>query len=96
MNVLFLALTSALFERHGNDLYLLALLGLAGARHRRRSSFRHFAFVVYGILYGYAGISARMLRGVDSFSAAMAYIAISSTIVIVSLAVLARRFGREE
>ena len=95
-NVLFLALTSALFERHANELYLLALLGLAGLAIAGGVRFRRFAFVVYGILYGYAGISARLLRGVDSFSAAMAYVAISSTIVIVSLVMLARRFGREE
>ena len=36
------------------------------------------------------------LRDVNSFSDALAYVAVSSTIVIVSLVVLARRFGREE
>ena len=74
----------------------MALLGLAGLAIAGGVRFRHFAFVVYGILYGYVGLSARLLRGVDSFSAAMAYVAISSTIVIVSLVMLARRFGREE
>ncbi len=95
-NVLFLALTSALFERHASELYLLALLGLAGLAVAGGVRFGRFAFVVYGVLYGYAGISARLLRGVDSFSTALAYVAISSTIVIVSLVVVARRFGREE
>ena len=95
-NVLLMALMSAQFEHDASELYLLALLGLSGLAIAGGVRFRRFAFVVYGILYGYVGLSGRLLRGVDSFSAAMAYVAISSTIVIVSLVVLARRFGREE
>jgi hypothetical protein len=95
-NVVFVALLSALFDRDTSDLYLLALLGLAGLAIAAGLWARRFAFVVYGVVYGYLGFSARMLSGNTSFSAGMAYIAISSTIVIVSLVVLARRFGREE
>jgi hypothetical protein len=95
-NVVFVALLSALFDRDTSDLYLLALLGLAGLAIGAGLWARRFAFVVYGVVYGYLGFSARMLSGNTSFSAGMAYIAISSTIVIVSLVVLARRFGREE
>jgi hypothetical protein len=95
-NVLFVALVSALFERRADALYLMALLGLAGLAVGAGVRFRRFAFVVYGVGYGYVGISARLLRGVTSGTAALAYIAVSSTIVIVTLVVLARRFGREE
>jgi hypothetical protein len=95
-NVLFVTLLSAQFERSASDLYLVALLGLAGLAIAAGIRFRRFAFVVYGILYGYAGISARVLREVNSFSGALAYLAISSTMVIVSMVALARRFGREE
>ena len=95
-NVVFVALLSALFDRHTSDLYLLALLGLAGLAIAAGLWARRFAFVVYGVIYGYIGFSSRMLSGTTSFSGGMAYIAISSTIVIVSLVVLARRFGREE
>lgn len=95
-NVLFLALLSALFESNANDLFLLALLGLAGLAVFAGIRVRRFAFVVYGIVYGYVGLSARLLSGVNSVSAVLAYIAVSSTIVIVSLVVLARRVGREE
>ena len=95
-NVVFMALLSAQFERNAHELYVLALLGLAGLAIAGGVRFRRFAFVVYGILYGYVGLSARLLRGVNSSTAALAYVAISSTIVIVSLVVLARRFGREE
>jgi len=95
-NVLFMALLSALFERHAHGLYLLALLGLAGLAIAAGVRVRRFAFVVYGILYGYVGLSVRLLLDANSFTAALAYVAVSSTIVIVSLVVLARRFGREE
>lgn len=95
-NVLFVALLSALFDRTDQGLYLLALLALAGIAIAVGIRVRRFAFVVYGVVYGYAGISVRLLRGVDSFTAALAYLAISSTIVIVSLVALARRFGRDE
>ena len=95
-NVLFVALLSALFERNPDGVYLLMLLGLAGLAIAAGLRVRRFAFVVYGIVYGYVGLSARLIREVDSFSAALAYVVISSTMVIVSLVVLARRLGREE
>ena len=95
-NVLLVALLSAQFDRNAHELYLVALLGLAGLAIAAGVRFRRFAFVVYGIAYGYLGVSARLLRGVSSDADVLAYIAVSSTIVIVSLVVLARRFGREE
>ena len=91
-----LALLSGLFERNTSELYLLALLGFAALAITGGLRYQRFAFVVYGVLYGYVGISARLLRDVSSSSAALAYSAIASTIVIVSLVVVARRFGREE
>ena len=94
-NVLFFALLSGVGT--GDWLfYLLALLGLAGLAIVEGVRFRRFAFVVYGVLFGYAGISFRVLREVDSFTPALAYFVVSGTIVIGSLVVLARRFGREE
>ncbi|HEY2431763.1 MAG TPA: DUF2157 domain-containing protein [Vicinamibacterales bacterium] len=95
-NVLFVTLLSALFESDAHVLYLVALLGLAGLAVAAGIRVRRFAFVVYGVLYGYVGISARLLRGVNDVSGALAYVVVSSTIVIVSLVALARRFGREE
>ena len=95
-NVLFIALLSALFDRHVDLVYLAGLLGLAGAAVALGVRFKRFAFVVYGVGYGYIGISARVLREIDSFTAALAYVAVSSTVVIVALVMIARRFGREE
>ena len=57
---------------------------------------KRFAFVVYGVGYGYLGITVRLMTAIDSFTASLAYIITSGTIVIVSLVILARRFGREE
>jgi hypothetical protein len=95
-NVIFMTLLSAQFERGASNLYLVALLAGAAIAIASGVRFRRFAFVVYGILYGYAGISVRVLRETNAFSDALAYVAVSSTIVIVSLVVLARRFGRDE
>ena len=96
-NVLFFALLSGVNTGDGEGLfYLLALLGLAGLAVVEGVRFKRFAFVVYGVVFGYAGISFRVLRGMSSFTSALAYFVVSGTIVIVTLVVLARRFGREE
>lgn len=95
-NVLFVALLSAVVVRDREWLYLAGLLGLAAIAIVEGVRFKRFAFVVYGVVYGYIGISVRLLHEVDSFTASLAYVATSATIVIVSLVVLARRFGREE
>jgi hypothetical protein len=36
------------------------------------------------------------MREIDGFTAALAYVAISGTVMIVTLVIIARRFGREE
>jgi hypothetical protein len=94
-NVLFIALLSGVFDRSHEWLYLAGLLGLAaiavaqGVRHKR------FVFAVYGVVYGYVGVSERLTRGMNDFTGVMAYVALSATIVIVFLVMLARRFGRD-
>jgi len=96
-NVLFMALLSGIGSRDSDGLlYLLGLLGLAALAIVEGVRFRRFAFVVYGVLFVYAGISFRMLLDIGSFSSALAYLVVSGTIVIVTLVVLARRFGRDE
>jgi len=57
--------------------------------------FKRFAFVVYGVLYGYAGVSGRLLGEVRSFSAGLAYFVVSGIVVVVALVALARTFGRD-
>jgi hypothetical protein len=96
-NVLFLSLLSGVGSRGAEGVfYLLALLGLAALAVVEGVRFRRFAFVVYGVVFGYAGISFRLLRDIGSFTPALAYLVVSGTIVIVTLVVLARRFGRDE
>jgi len=95
-NVVFMALLSALVGYDAAVLYLLALTGLAALAIAGGLRWRRFAFVVYGVVYGYAGISARLLHEIDSFLGALAYFVISSLLVIGALAALARRFGRDE
>jgi hypothetical protein len=96
-HVLFIALVSGVAVR-GNEwlLYLAALLGLSGLAIAGGVRYRRFAFVAYGALYGYIGISVRLAYASSSFTAFLAYFVVSGTIVIVALVILARRFGREE
>ena len=96
-NVLFMALISGIGSRDSDGLlYLMGLLGLAALAIVEGVRFRRFAFVVYGVLFGYAGISFRILRDIGSFTSALAYLVVSGTIVIVTLVLVARRFGRDE
>ena len=96
-NVLFGALISGIIARESPWLYLMGLLGLAGIATVEGIRFRRFAFVAYGVLYGYIGMSVRLLRDVriDS-TAALSYLIVSGMLVILSTILLARRFGSEE
>ena len=95
-NVLFGALISGIIVRESAWLYLMGLLGLAGIAIVEGVRFRRFAFVAYGVLYGYIGMSVRLLRNVriDS-TAALSYLIVSGMLVILSMILLARRFGSE-
>ena len=95
-NVLFVALLSGVFDRGHEWLYLACLLALSGVAIAQGVRFKRFAFVVYGVVYGYVGISERLMDGNYDFTSVMAYVVVSATIVIVLLVMLARRFGREE
>ena len=77
-------------------MYLPGLVVLAVVSIRAGVHFRRFVFVVYGTIYGYIGVSAEILRRLGSDTAALSYIVVSSTIVILAIVMLARRFGREE
>jgi hypothetical protein len=95
-NVLFIALLSGVGGTRSDWwLYLTALLGLAGFAIAAGVRFRRFAFVVYGVVYGYLAISIRALRDLESLTSALAYFVVSGTVVILGLVALARRFGRE-
>lgn len=95
VNAILLATISGVLEPGTWPLYLLALLVLSaasivlGLRHKR------FAFVTYGTLYGYAGVSVRVLQFLDDVTAAFVYFVVTGSLVVIALVVLARRFGRD-
>ena len=95
-NVLFIALVSGAIDRNANWMYLPGLVVLAVVSIRAGVHFRRFVFVVYGTIYGYLGVSGEILRRLGTDTAALWYIVVSSTIVILAIVMLARRFGREE
>ncbi|HKB09418.1 MAG TPA: DUF2157 domain-containing protein [Vicinamibacterales bacterium] len=75
----------------------LALLVIAsGLVIERGVRFRRFAFVVYGALYGYVGVSAQALDVLHGETRVLVYFAVSAVMVVAGLIVVARQFGREE
>jgi hypothetical protein len=106
-NVLFVALLSGASEMtyyvgvgtpaDDSLLYLTALVGLAAVAIFAGVRFSRFAFVAYGVVYGYLGISIRVVRLLmpSSFTAPLAYVVVSGAAVIFALVALARRSGRE-
>ena len=94
-HVLFLTLLSGGWRWDDSLFYWLVLIALCAAAIGLGIRFSRFAFVVYGVIYGYAGVSSRLLRNLGSFSGGLAYFVVSGTMVIIALVVTARRFGRD-
>jgi hypothetical protein len=95
-NVLFVALLSGVFEPERPPAYTFGLLALSAVSIVQGLWLRRFAFVVYGVVYGYIGVTVLLLDRIHGESATFAYFAVSGTVVIASQALMARRFGREE
>jgi len=95
-NVLLAAVLSGVAASEHRWLYLIALCVLAGLTIVQGIRARRFAFVAYGILYAYAGLSIQVLRDIRRDTDAFAYFTASGLLVLAGLVVLARRFGREE
>lgn len=95
-NVVLMAVVSGVLEPATGLAYFAALLALSGGAIYLGTRFDRFAFVAYGTLYGYAGLSAKLLQSIGGFTLALWYFAITGTLVVIGLTVLARRFGRDE
>lgn len=95
VNVALAAAVAGIFDESASSLYFLVLVAVGGGSIAGGVYFGRFAFVAYGVIYGYIGISDVILRNTRDFTAVLGYIAVSATAVIVCLVVLARRFGRE-
>jgi hypothetical protein len=95
VNVALAVAVAGIFDQSASPLYFFLLLALGSASIAGGVRLTRFAFVAYGAIYGYIGVSYFILRNTHDFTAVLAYIAVSATAVIVFLVVLARRFGRD-
>ena len=95
-NAILLAAMSGVLEPGVGIAYLAVLLILSATAIYLGVRYRRFAFVAYGTLYGYVGLSARLLNAVGSPTLALIYFVVTGSIVVIALVVLARRFGRDE
>jgi hypothetical protein len=95
-NVLMTALLSGSVAGTTVSLWTMALVAVAAAVVSAGVRYRRFAFVVYGVLYGYVGIAGELLRLVSSPTAGLFTIIVTAAVVIVGLVIVSREFGREE
>jgi len=92
-NVLLAALVSGVAEP-ASIWFLPAMLAATGIAVWGGVRFRRFAFVAYGVVYGYIAISIEFLRGNHNFVSFLTYVFVSGAIVVVGLILLAHRLGR--
>jgi len=94
-NVLFWALLSGVFNHENYAVWFLALLAACGASLAWGISRREFSFVAYAAVYGYVGVSSILIRDVQHESTLLAYFVITGVAMLITLVLIARRFGRE-
>ncbi len=94
-NVLFWALLSGVFNREGYLVWLLGLLAACAASLAWGLARKQFSFVAYAAVYGYVGVSAILLRDINSSAAMLSYFFFTGVGMLVMLVLIARRFGRE-
>ena len=92
--VLFTSMISGVLQDE-SLIYLSGTIGLAAGAIAGGIRFNRFLFVVYGILFSYVAISYQFLHGVrlDS-TAALLYLVLSGSLVVILTIGLARRLGR--
>lgn len=95
-NVVLLAAASGVVDGGAPWAYLALLLILSAAAIYLGIRFKRFAFVAYGTLYGYAGLSIRVLDGIGSITGALLWFVVTGSMVVLALVLVARRFGRAE
>ena len=93
-NAFLLATLSGVPDSQYGWLYFALLLPLAGALILLGIRFERFAFVAYGTLYGYAGLSAKVLDALGSPTLSLAYLVVTGAMVVIALVVISRRFAR--
>ena len=91
----FIALTSGVTSGNTGFFYLIGLLMLAAVSIAHGIRRREFAFVAYGAVYPYIGISLKLVQRLSG-TTAMAYGVVSGSAMVIAIVYVARRFGREE
>ena len=96
-NAMLLALMAGVFDDEAAGWgYLAALVLLSAAAVYLGIRFRRFAFVAYGTLFGYVGLSVRLLDLIGGGETViLAYFALTGCAVLFALVLIARRFGRD-
>ncbi len=92
-NAVFVALVSGVND--SGPVWLLALLGASAFAIERGIRFRRFAFVLYGVIYGYIGITVEVRHTLRGDMEILAYLVMSGAAVVGSLVAVSRQFGRE-
>ena len=92
-NVLLAALVSGV-ESKAAWWYLPAALAGAAIAIWGGMRYRRFAFVAYGIIYGYIAVSMRILAWPMGDSEVLTYFLFSGVLVLLGMILLARRIGR--
>ena len=90
----FVAMTSGVSSGEGELWYTAGLLILAGVSVAYGVRHRQFAFVAYGALYPYAGLSLKLIDGMSP-TGVMAYGLLSGSAMVLAIVSIARRFGRD-
>ena len=93
-NVVLGALVAGAAQSGSRWLWLAGLVVAAAGSVAGGIRFRRFVFVVYGIAYGYIGVSTEWLRHVRGETAVFSYFVVSAVAVIAGLLVLSRKVGR--
>jgi hypothetical protein len=95
-NVLFWAILSGVLDSQDYALWLAGLLVACAASLGWGLTRRQFAFVAYAAVYGYVGVSWKLVPNLSGGTSILAYFVFSAIAMVVMLVLVARRFGRPE
>lgn len=95
-NVVFAAVVSGVADRSAGAAYLVALIVLATSAIMAGVRSKRFLFVAYGVVYGYIGVTIKVVPDIRNGTGFFAYFVVTGGLVVVALVILARRFGRDE
>lgn len=95
-NAVMLTLISGVYEPGVGLLYFAGVMMAAAAAIYFGIRYRRFAFVAYGVLFGYAALSAKLIGWIPDFLFGQLYFTATGLLVIIGLVIVARRFGRDE